>query len=563
MSTHTIAHAKKLACNAAALALASGLLTPQMTQAAPRLVPHSLATQTVRAAAADDVTLDFVGADINDVLKALAMQTHTNIVSGTDVKGPITVSLAHVSLEEALDLITKLSGYQYAKVGRTYLVGTPAAVATLTASGTAQAPAVTTVISFSYSDPSDLTGEIKQLYPNVKASTGKAAGGQAGGGVLVITGMADDVEGVRRLVADSESAISRNIGTSHTEVYNIKYASADDLQTVLSRLVPGVIITPGPTQRTYAAAPTTADAGGVTSSTTSYGAAAAATGGTTTAVTGNIPVKVTTTSLLLTGADADLARARQVLATVDVRPAQINYEARVIETSVDNDDQLGLLYNFGGAQSTIGELLQPGEAPGNNPIVAYPGKILKGLTVGRTPITNLVTVKLNALFNDQNTKILAAPNISAIDGQPAATFVGDTVSYISSVTQSPTGQNITTSTVNAGIKLFVTGKINNDGYITMNLHPEVSLVTLSSPGAGGVQVPDVRVREATTTVRVKDGEMLVIGGLINDQEIKSVSKVPLLGDIPFFGALFRNNRTQRTHDQVMIFIKVSVQKDTV
>jgi len=565
MSTNTIAHTKKLACNAAALALASGLLTSQMTQAAPRPAVHGPATQTVRAAAAgaDDVTLDFVGADINDVLKALAMQTRTNIVSGTDVKGPITVSLAHVSLEEALDLITKLSGYQYAKVGRTYLVGTPAAVATLTASGTAQAPAVTTVLSFSYSDSADLTGEIKQLYPNVKASTGKAAGGQAGGGVLVITGTADDVEGVRRLVADSESAISRNIGTSHTEVYKIKYASADDLQTVLGRLVPGVIITPGPAQRTYAAAPTTADASGVTSSTTSYGAAAAATGGTTTSITGNIPVKATTTSLLLTGADADLARARQVLTTVDVRPAQINYEARVIETSLTDDNQLGLTYDFGGAQSTIGELLQPGETPGPNPIAAFPGKILKGLTVGRTPITNLVTVRLNALFTNQNTKILAAPNISAVDGQPAATFVGDSVSYISSVTQSPTGQNITTSTVNAGIKLFVTGKINNDGYITMNLHPEVSLVTLSAPGAGGVQVPDVRVREATTTVRVKDGEMLVIGGLINDQEIKSVSKVPFLGDLPFFGALFRNNRTQRTHDQVMIFIKVSIQKDTV
>jgi general secretion pathway protein D len=566
MPTNTIAHAKTIARNAAALALASGLLAPQNAQAAPHPAAPVSAAHAVRAAApsaADDVTLDFVGADINDVLKALAMQTHTNIVSGTDVKGPITVSLAHVSLEEALDLITKLSGYQYAKVGRTYLVGTPAAVATLTASGTAQSPAVTTVISFSYSDPADLVTEIKQLYPNAKASTGKAAGGQAGGGVLLVTGTADDVEGVRRLVADSESAISRNVGTSRTDVYNIKYASADDLQSVLGRLVPGVIITPGPAQRTYSPAPATADAGGVTSTTTSFGASAAPTGGTTTSVTGNLPVKATTTSLLLTGSDADLARARQVLTTVDVRPAQINYEARVIETSVNNDDQLGLLYNFGGAQSTIGELLQPGEAPGNNPIVKYPGKILKGLTVGRTPITNLVTVKLNALFNDQNTKILASPNISAIDGQPAATFVGDSVSYISSVTQSPTGQNITTSTVNAGIKLFVTGKINNDGYITMNLHPEVSLVTLSVPAAGGVQTPDVRVREATTTVRVKDGEMLVIGGLINDQDVKTIQKVPFLGDLPFFGQLFRNTQRQHTHDQVMIFIKVSIQKDTV
>ncbi len=170
--------------------------------------------------------------------------------------------------------------------------------------------------------------------------------------MLVVTGTPEDVEGVRRMIADSEGAISRNVGTSRTQIYNIKYASADDLQTVLTRLVPGIIVTPAPAQRAYRAAPTTADAGGVTSSTTSYGAAAAATGGTTTSVTGNLPTKPTTTALLLTGSDADLARAVQVLSTVDLRPAQINYEAKIIETSVNNDDQLGLTYDFGGAHHT-------------------------------------------------------------------------------------------------------------------------------------------------------------------------------------------------------------------
>ena len=547
--------------NAVALALASGLLIPAVVQAAPKPAAAKPAAVHALTSGADDVTLDFVGADINDVLKALSMQTRTNIVSGNDVKGPITVSLAHVSLEEALDLITKLSGYQYAKVGRTYVVGSPAAIQTLTASGTAQTPAVTGVLSFSYSDPSSLADEIKQLYPNVKATVGKAVSGSAGGGVLVVTGTEADVEGVRRIISDSESAISRNVGTSVTELYKIKYASADDLQSLLNRLVPSLITTPAPVMSVVPPAPTTADSGGVSATTTSYGAAAG-TGGTTTAVTGNLPVKPTTTALLLTGSAADIARARQVLATVDLRPQQINYEAKVIETSAVNDDQLGLTYDFGGTHTTIGELLQPGETNASNPIVAqYPGKILKGLTVGRSPITSLVGVQLNALFNDASTKILASPNISAIDGQPAATFVGDTVSYISSVTQSPTGQNITTSTVNAGIKLYVTGKVNNDGYITMNVHPEVSIVTLSTAAAGGVQTPDIRVREATTTVRVHDGETLVISGLINDQDVKTILKVPLLGDIPFFGQLFRNTRTQHTHDQVLIFIKVSVQKD--
>lgn len=537
----------------AALALTSALLAAPVLARPPAAAPHPVKAVT---SSPDDVTLDFVSADINDVLKALAMQTHSNIVSGNDVKGSITVSLAHVSLEEALDLVTRLSGYQYAKIGRTYLVGSPAAIQTLTAAGTAQTPAATTVISFTYSDPADLAKVVTDLFPNVRITPGKSTGSTAGG-VLVATGTPADLDSVRRVVSDAEGQLSRNIGTSRTEVYQIKYAAADDLQSVITRLIPSLIVTPAPTQRTYAPAPATADAGGATATTTSYGATATPAGGTTTAITANLPVKPTTTALLLTGSDTDITRALQVLTTIDLRPAQIRYEARVVETTVTDDNALGLSYDFTGATTTAGEIGTAGILGSGT----FAGKILKGGTVGRTPITNLVTVGLSALFNNQNTKILAAPNISAIDGQPAATFVGNTVSYISSVTQSPSGQNITTSTVNAGIKLYVTGKINNDGYITMNLHPEVSLVTLSSPGAGGVQTPLVSTREATTTVRVKDGDTLVISGLINDQEVKSVSKVPLLGDVPFFGQLFRNTRTQRTHDQVMIFIKVSIQKE--
>ena len=552
---------KHIAFNAAALALASGLLAPQTSLAAPfASAPHAVRAVTTGS---DDVTLDFVSADINDVLKALAMQTHTNIVSGSDVKGTITVSLAHVSLEEALDLITKLSGYQYAKVGNTYLVGSSSAVQALTASGTAQSPAVTGVIAFSYSDPADLTNELKQLYPNLKTTPGKSAGGQAGGGVLVVTGSPDDVEAARRMIADSEGLLSKNIQASRTEVYNIKYVSADDLQSVLSRLVPGVIITPGPTQRTAPVAPTTADSGGASSTTTSLGSPAAAGGGTVTSVTGNLPTKPTTNSLLLTGSDADLARALQVLSTVDLRPAQINFEAKITEINLSKADHLGLTYDFSGANTNIGELLQPGETKSSTVFAdPYPGKILKGRTFGRTPIANFVNIQLNALFQNGDAKLLSSPNISAIDGQQAAVFIGDSITYISSVTSSPTGQNITTATVNAGIKLLVTGKVNNDGYVTMNIHPEVSTPTFK-PSIGGAVLPDISTREATTTLRVRDGDTIAIGGLISEQDIKNVTKVPYLGDLPFFGQLFRDSQTSHARNEIVIFVKVSIQKDAV
>ena len=92
----------------------------------------------------------------------------------------------------------------------------------------------------------------------------------------------------------------------------------------------------------------------------------------------------------------------------------------------------------------------------------------------------------------------------------------------------------------------MTGKVNNDGYVTLNVHPEVSLVTLATAGAGGGQLPQISTREATTTVRVKDGDTIAIGGLISEQDIKNIQKVPLLGDLPVLRAACSATPARRT-----------------
>ena len=529
------------------------------TFAAPPVAAHKY------CAGPEDVTLDFVQADINDVLKALAMQTHVNIVSGNDVKGMITVSLAHVSLDEALQLISRLSGYEYAKAGRTYVVGSPASIAALTQSGTASAPPATAVLGYTYSTATDLSETFKNLLPNLKVSTGKVAGNTGGGGVLVVTGTAADVEQARQIVTQAEAALSRNIAGSDTQLYLIKYMSPDDLVSVLSRLVPGLVVTPGPTQGFTLQAPVTADAGGTTSSTTSYGAATA--GATTTTTAGNPPAHPTTPSLLLTGGAADIARARQILATVDVRPAQINYEAKVTEINLNNVKNFGLTYDFSGATTRIGEKVDnrnltvdpAGPTLGDN---GYSGgkRFLNIGTLGRTAVSDFVNIGLQAALTRGDAKLLSNPNISALDGQPAATFIGDNITYISSITNSASGQNVTTATASAGIKLFVTGKVNNDGYVTLNIHPEVSTLRLV-PSLNGAQLPQISTREATTTLRVRDGETIALGGLIQQQDIKNIQGVPYLENLPFFGQLFRSTSVTHTRDEVIIFIKVTVQKD--
>lgn len=555
---------------------------PIKISAKPLPVPGS----TVRIAQADttmlepeqtnSVTLDFVAADINDILKSLAMQTHINVVSGNDVKGNITVSLSKVSLDEALDMITKLSGYHYAKVGKTYVVGSPASIAALTTGGSASVSPVTSIINYIYSDPQELTNIIQTRYPDVKLTTGKGTGGS--GGVIVVTGMENDVIAIRKLIVDAETALSRGIAASRSELYKIKYASSDDLVSILTRLVPDVVVTPGPSVGFRLSAPTTADAGGTTSSTASFGSSGSggsgsgssgsgsSGGASVSSTSGNMATKPTTYSLLLTGSDISIKKALDILAQVDVKPAQINYEAKITEINLTGQKNLGISWDFSGAGTRIGEVTDNANkvVDPNGPTLGDNGKlgnVLKFGTFGRTALSSLVSLQLNALIQNGDAKLLSAPNISAVDGEQAAVFIGDAVRYISSITQTTTGPTVTTDTVNVGIKLFVNGKVSNDGYVTVNIHPEVSTITgyLAVPGGGSL--PQVASREATTTIRVKDGDYIAIGGLINENDISTIKKVPFLGDLPFLGNLFKDSSKSHKRNEIVMFVKVTIQKD--
>jgi type II secretory pathway component GspD/PulD (secretin) len=261
---------------------------------------------------------------------------------------------------------------------------------------------------------------------------------------------------------------------------------------------------------------------------------------------------------LLTGTDADIAKAQQLLAEVDTQPAQINYSIKVTELDINKQNNLGLNWDFSGATTRIGEeadnIANPPATLGDNGQT----NLLSFGAIGRTAVSDLATVSLDAAITDGDGKLLADPNISAIDGQPAQAFIGDTVNYVESITQTTTGQNITTASVQVGVILRVTGKVTPDGYITLNVHPEVSEITgyLSVPGGGSL--PQVASRYADTTVRVKNGETIAIGGLIQENDTKNVNKVPGLGDIPFLGKLFQDNQVQKQRTEVVFLLTTKV-----
>ena len=164
-----------------------------------------------------------------------------------------------------------------------------------------------------------------------------------------------------------------------------------------------------------------------------------------------------------------------------------------------------------------------------------------------------LSAKINALVTDGKAKILSRPNVTTIQGREAVINVGSSVPV---PTIQTTNSTVTNSVEyrDAGIILRYTPRINADGSITAQIHTEVSTPQFVEE----VGAYRFNTRSADTTVTVKDGEPMIIGGLIGAEEAKSVSKIPFLGDLPILGALFRNHRKSKSESELIIFLTAKV-----
>jgi len=166
------------------------------------------------------------------------------------------------------------------------------------------------------------------------------------------------------------------------------------------------------------------------------------------------------------------------------------------------------------------------------------------------------SVLLEALDTVGRTNILSSPRIATLNNQEAQILVGSTEPYVTTTTTS-SGPATTAESVNfieVGVKLYVTPTIHKDDFITMKIKPEVNSVTRNIKTSTNNTIPVVETSEAETTVTVKDGVTIVIGGLIKDEKIESVKKIPLLGDLPLIGIVFRSEDKLIRKTEWVIFL---------
>ena len=297
-------------------------------------------------------------------------------------------------------------------------------------------------------------------------------------------------------------------------------------------------------------------------------------------------------SLIITAQPDTMRSLESVIERLDIRRAQVLVEAIIIEVMEGDgvnlglqwiSEQGGMLQFNNGTTVPVGSLAVAAEqaqdttvtktiigtetgtvtsydetTEGDYDALASLLSGINGLALG--VVKNDWGAIIQAVATDTNSNILATPSITTMDNEEASILVGQEVPII---TGSQTGSNNanpfqTVERQEVGIKLIVTPQINDGSAVQLTIEQEVSSVS----GATAVDI-SVNKRAIKTTVMADDGGMVVLGGLIDEDVQESVSKVPLLGDIPILGHLFRSTNTTRRKRNLIVFIRPTIIRDGV
>lgn len=279
-----------------------------------------------------------------------------------------------------------------------------------------------------------------------------------------------------------------------------------------------------------------------------------------------------TNSLIIT-AEADVHKnLAKVIARLDVRRAQVLVEAIIAEVSADLSQNLGIQLATGGTtdgkSNGVGLLSTFASAGASVGLDGTVTPAANGATIGFGIGNNgnlHFGLLMNALAGDAATNILSTPTLIAMDNEEAKIVVGKNVPFLTgtftdSDTGTPSNPFQTIERKDVGLTLKIKPQINDGSSIRMDIEQEIS-----SLSASDISTADVVTNKRTinTSVMVEDGQVLVLGGLVQDTFTDTEQKVPFLGDIPIIGKAFRNTKTIKTKQNLMVFIHPVIMRDVL
>ena len=603
--------------------------------------------------AAGQASLNFVGADIESVIKAIGHYTGTTFIIDPRIKGTISVvSEKPVSKRQAFQLLTsalRLQGYTVV-TGDGFTKVVPEADAKLQAGPTTPGAVrgdqiATQIFRLNYESANNLVAVLRPLI-----SPNNTINANVGNNSLVITDYADNLRRLGKIIAALDSPAVGDL-----DVVPIRFAIASDIAGMVNRLlesagnVPGgdsgrvnlladsrtnsVIVrapstaranlaksliakldqptaqpgnvhvvhlknaeatklaqtlrsvvtndTSQPAQQTPSQNPSSLQQPGGSTTQGGLGAPPSSPQQQSTALSsggagGFIQADAATNTLIITSSEAVYRNLRTVIDLLDVRRAQVYVESLIVEVSANKAAEFGIqwlgatgdansAYRVGAGTSfatgTPNNLLSLGAGIAAKSASALPGP---GLSIG---IFRQINGKLglgalaHALETEANANILSMPNLITLDNEEAKIIVGQNVPFITGqyTTQASGGSAgvnpfQTIERKDVGLSLRVRPQISEGGTVKMAIYQETSAVQDTANAAGII----TSKRSIDTNVLVDDGQIIVLGGLIEDTVQDGNEKVPGLGDLPVIGNLFKYQNRKRVKTNLMVFLRPTV-----
>lgn len=293
---------------------------------------------------------------------------------------------------------------------------------------------------------------------------------------------------------------------------------------------------------------------------------------------GSVVVDERTNSIVVTDTAAKLDEIRELIEKVDIPIRQVMIEARIVIASSNIDEQLGIRWGggyindrgdkFTSVAGNTAAVTSLNEGMINGGLVSVPtapfvdlgiSEATSGFAVGFTSTDLFLTAELSALEASGEGEVVSQPKVITGDKQKATIKSGTEIPYQEGAASGAT----TTAFKEAVLKLDVTPNITPDDRILLDLVVNQDSVGDLVPSGNGGLIPTIDTTELTTQVLVGNGETVVLGGVFKNEELIKVEKVPLLGDIPYLGALFRSTAESRQKTETLIFITPRILSETL
>ncbi|MEZ5576281.1 MAG: type II secretion system secretin GspD [Candidatus Competibacteraceae bacterium] len=369
---------------------------------------------------------------------------------------------------------------------------------------------------------------------------------------------------LRTLIAHLDTPVDSG---GNTQVIYLRYAKAKDLVTVLQ----------GVSKNLSSEAARNAPVPGGQSAPPGGGSSGSS------ASLVDIQADEATNALVITAPPEVIRSIRSVIAQLDVRRAQVLVEAVIAEISAEKAAELGVQWvidassnglvgftNFDAGTASLANLIGLAAQADSGDLTALSAaRVPQGaqIAVGDFTGNNRFGALISALAKDADTNVLSTPVVVTLDNEEAEIVVGQNVPFVTGTYTTSTGGTDTSvgnpfQTIqrqDVGITLKVKPQINEGNAVKLEISQEVSNVVPSANSAS--QGPTTNKRAIKTNVLVEDGQILVLGGLIDDQLTETAQKVPLLGDVPLLGNLFRYRNTSKLKRNLMVFLHPVILRD--